>query len=231
MKVVLVTGGTRGIGAAIARRFTTGYKVIACYKENDAAAISFGKYYGVKVIKLDVTDFIGCKQVISEIGEVVDILINAAGITADSMFHKSDPQDLWRVINVNLLGSMNMSRCVINGMRERGAGSIVNIGSVNAKGCVGQASYAAAKAGLIGFTKTLAMESAPKGVRVNLLAPGYTDTDMVRVLPPKILERIKSEIPLKRLGNVDEIAEACYFLAEASFCTGSVLEIDGGGSI
>ncbi len=235
-RVAVVSGGTRGIGAAIAKALQAeGYKVAANYAGNDAAAAVFNRETGIAVFKWDVSDFDACKagirQVESEHGPV-DILINNAGITRDCLLHKMTLEQWQAVINTNLNSLFNMTRPVIEGMRDRGFGRIVNISSINGqKGQFGQANYSAAKAGDIGFTKALALESARKGITVNAICPGYTATDMVRAVPQDVLEKsILSQIPVGRLGEPDEIARCVVFLVsdKAAFITGSTLTVNGG---
>src|ERR1700677_3921601 len=235
-RVAVVTGGTRGIGAAISRALAaSGYKVAAVYHGNDAAAAKFKSETGVQVYKWDVGSFEGCSaglaQVAQELGPV-DVLVNNAGITRDGMFHKMTPQQWGQVIDTNLSSLFNMCRPVIEGMRERGFGRIVNISSINGqKGQMGQVNYSAAKAGDIGFTKALAQENANKGVTVNAICPGYIATEMVMAVPKEVLEKsILPQIPVRRLGQPEEIARCVVFLAadEAGFITGSTLSANGG---
>ncbi len=235
-RVALVTGGTRGIGAAIARTLNnTGYVVVASYCGNDAAAESFKDETGIPVYKFDVGDFDACQAALAAIeADVgpVDILVNNAGITRDAVFHRMDPGDWRDVIRTNLDSLFNMSRVVIDGMRARGFGRIINITSINGqKGQFGQSNYSAAKAGMIGFTKALAQETAAKGITVNCVAPGYIGTDMVRAVPEDVLnEKIIPLIPVGRLGEPDEIGRCVAFLAadSAGFITGSTLSANGG---
>lgn len=234
-KVALVTGGTRGIGAAIARDLKkAGCKVIATYHGNDDAANAFKKETGIEVMRFDVADFDQCslavKRIEAEIGGI-DILVNNAGITRDGFLHKMGAESWHAVLETNLTSLFNMCRVVIEGMRARGFGRIVNISSVNGQlGQVGQANYSAAKAGVIGFTKALARESANKGVTVNTIAPGYIETDMVKAVPQPVLDKIIEKIPVGRLGQPSEIARAVCFLAaeESGFITGETLSVNGG---
>ena len=234
-KHALVTGGTRGIGAGISSTLKqAGYKVTATYHGNDERAQSFQKEFGVCVHKWDVSDFEACQSNVDLITKTygpVDILINNAGITRDGFLHKSTT-DMWDdVINTNLSSCYNMVRCVIESMRARNFGRIVNISSINGvKGQIGQVNYAAAKAGIIGFTKSLALESAAKGITVNAIAPGYIATDMVRAMNSSVLESITNTIPVKRIGTVDDIGRGVLFLVadEADFITGTTLHINGG---
>ncbi len=234
-KIALVTGGTRGIGEAICLALKdTGYNVVANYAGNDEAAEKFSQATGIPVYKFDVGDFDACqtavKQIESDIGSI-EILINNAGITRDGTIHKMSPEQWNAVIQTNLTSCFNMSRSVIDGMRERNYGRIVNIGSINGQaGQYGQVNYAAAKSGIHGFTKALAQEGAAKGITVNAIAPGYIATEMVRAVPENILEKIVARIPVGRLGEASEIARGVVFLAseEAGFITGSTLSINGG---
>jgi acetoacetyl-CoA reductase len=234
-RVALVTGGTRGIGRAISVALKgAGCRVAANYLGNDQAAQGFARETGIVVFKFDVADFDSCaagvKRVEQELGPV-EILVNNAGITRDATLHKMTPAQWHEVIATDLTSCFNMCRAVIGAMRERGFGRIVNISSINGqKGQVGQTNYAAAKAGILGFTKALALESASKGITVNAVAPGYIETDMVAAVPHEILARIVAQIPVGRLGQVDDIARVVRFLAsdEAAFITGSTLTANGG---
>src|ERR1700761_5711464 len=210
-RVAIVTGGTRGIGAAISDALQkAGYKTAAIYFGNEKAAQAFTHKTGVLHYKADVGDFTSCKHAIAKIEDAlgpVDVLVNNAGITRDAFLHKMKPEQWSEVIRTNLDSVFNMSRLVIEGMRERCFGRIINISSINGQtGQAGQTNYSAAKAALIGFTKALAQESAAKGITVNAVAPGYIDTDMVRAVPADVLAKIVAKIPLKRLGKVEEIA-------------------------
>ena len=231
----IVTGGTRGIGAAISVALSEdGHKVAATYAGNDEAAEAFKTQTGISVYRFDVADFDQCADSVSRIETdlgPVGILINNAGITRDGTLHRMDFEQWNAVLQTNLSSCYNMCRNVIDGMRERGFGRIVNIGSVNGQtGQYGQVNYAAAKSGIHGFTKALALEGAAKGVTVNAIAPGYVDTDMVRAVPEKVLEKIIATIPVGRLGYASDIARAVQFLVadDATFITGSTLSINGG---
>ena len=234
-RVALVTGGTRGIGRAIVERLKAdGIKVAAGYSGNDAAAAACAKELGIMVVKGNVGSFVDCKAaadaVSAELGPI-DILVNNAGITRDGVFHRMSPEQWSEVIRVNMDSLFNMTRQVIEGMREREWGRIINISSINGqKGQIGQTNYSAAKAGVIGFTKALALENAKKGVTVNCVAPGYIDTEMVQAVPPKVLEGIIGQIPVGRLGRGDEIADTVSFLAgeRAAYVTGTTLSLNGG---
>jgi acetoacetyl-CoA reductase len=233
-KVAVVTGGTRGIGAAIAKGLKgAGHSVAATYHGNDEAAAKFKADTGIAVYKWDVADAdasaAGIRQVEADLGPV-EVLVNNAGITRDGMFHKMTFDQWSAVIRTNLDSMFNMTRPVIEGMRERGWGRIVNISSINGqKGQMGQANYSASKAGIIGFTKALAQENARKGITVNCVCPGYIDTDMVAGISEKVLEAIVAQIPVGRLGKADEIASLVVYLASdnAAFMTGAVVSANG----
>jgi acetoacetyl-CoA reductase len=234
-RVALVTGGTRGIGAAVAKLFKqAGYGVCATYAGNDAAAASFKEETGIRVEKWDACHMPGCREGIARIEAAlgpIDVLVNNAGITRDSVFHKMTEEQWDDVLVTNLKSCFTMTRSVIEGMRERGFGRIINISSVNGqRGQYGQVNYCAAKAGIIGFTKALALETASKGITINVVAPGYVDTDMVAAVPPDILKKIITQIPVGRLGAAVDIARAVLYLAaeESGFITGSTISINGG---
>jgi acetoacetyl-CoA reductase len=234
-RVAFVTGGTRGIGRAIVERLKAdGLKVAAGYSGNDAAAEACAKELGVMVVKGNVGNFADCKAAVekveAELGPI-DVLVNNAGITRDGVFHRMTSEQWSEVIRVNMDSLFNMTRQVIEGMREREWGRIINISSINGqKGQIGQTNYSAAKAGVIGFTKALALENAKKGVTVNCVAPGYIDTEMVQAVPPKVLEGIIAQIPAGRLGSGEEIADTVSFLAgeRAAYVTGTTLSMNGG---
>ncbi len=234
-RVAFVTGGTRGIGRAIVERLKSdGMKVAAGYSGNDAAAAACAKELGVMVVKGNVGSFDDCARAVAEVGAElgpIDVLVNNAGITRDGVFHRMTADQWSDVIRVNMDSLFNMTRQVIEGMREREWGRIINISSINGqKGQAGQTNYSAAKAGLIGFTKALALENAKKGITVNAIAPGYIDTEMVQAVPEKVLEAIVGQIPVGRLGRGDEIADMVAFLAgeQAGYVTGSTLSLNGG---
>lgn len=235
-KIALVTGGTRGIGAAISLALKNkGYKVAANYAGNDERAKSFSESSGIPIYKFDVSDFKqvdeGIKRINDDMGGSIDILVNNAGITRDSTLHRMDPESWQKVLDTNLGSCYNTSRAVIESMREREFGRIVNVGSINGQaGQYGQVNYAAAKSGIHGFTKALAQEGAAKGITVNAIAPGYVDTDMVRAVPEAVLEKIISRIPVGRLGRAEDIARCVVFLVadDAGFITGSTLSVNGG---
>lgn len=235
-RVALVTGGTRGIGAAISKALKdAGYSVAANYGGNDEAANAFKTETGIGVYKFDVADAAACeagiKQIEADLGPV-DIVVNNAGITRDGMFHRMTFDQWSAVMRTNLDSMFTMTRPVIDGMRSRGFGRIVIISSINGqKGQMGQTNYSAAKAGVIGFAKALAQENANKGITVNVIAPGYIATEMVKAVPEEVLKtKILPQIPVGRLGEAEEIARAVLFLAsdEGGFITGSTLSINGG---
>lgn len=235
--VAIVTGGTRGIGLDISRALMEeGYKVAAVYFGNNKAASDFeaeandnGRAY-----KFDVADFksceLGCKTIEEEMGEIT-VLVNNAGITRDGVLHKMAPEDWQSVIETNLTSCFSMCRALVPKMRERGYGRIVNIGSINGqKGQFGQVNYSAAKAGMLGFTKALALENAAKGITVNAVCPGYIETDMTSAVKPDVMEAIIKQIPVGRMGKTTEIASVVSFLTseKASFITGSTIAANGG---
>ena len=234
-RVAVVTGGTRGIGRAICERLQAdGFTVVANYAGNDAAANQLKADTGIAGYKWDVGDheacLAGCKQVEEEVG-AIDVVVNNAGITRDGTLHKMSYDDWHEVMRINLGGCFNMAKACFPGMRERGWGRIVNIGSINGQaGQYGQVNYAAAKSGIHGFTKALAQEGAKFGVTVNAIAPGYIDTDMVAAVPEPVLEKIVAKIPIGRLGQAQEIARGVAFLCaeNGGFVTGSTMSINGG---
>ena len=234
-RTALVTGGTRGIGAAIAKALKAeGHRVVASYAGNDEKANAFKSETGIGVMKFNVADYEACQKAVAEIeGEhgPVEILVNNAGITRDGFFHKMTPQQWQEVIDTNLTGVFNITHCCWPKMREAKFGRVVTISSINGqKGQAGQANYSAAKAGDIGFTRALAQEGARAGITVNVVAPGYINTDMMATIPEKVMEGIVGNIPVGRLGEADEIARCVAFLAsdDAGFITGSVLSANGG---
>jgi acetoacetyl-CoA reductase len=235
-RVAFVTGGTRGIGLAISERLAAdGYKVAAGYSGNEAAAKACADAHGVMVVKGNVGSFDDCRiaveAVTAELGPI-EVLVNNAGITRDAMLHKMTPDQWGEVVRVNMDSLFNMSRHVIEGMRERQWGRIINISSINGqKGQMGQTNYSAAKAGDLGFTKALAQESAKSGITVNAICPGYIATEMVKAVPKDVLDKnILPLIPTGRLGEPEEIARCVVFLAsdDAGFITGSTLSANGG---
>ncbi len=234
-RVALVTGGTRGIGEAISVALKdAGYKVAANYGGNDAAAQDFSARTGIPTYKFDVSDYDSVAESVAKIeAELgpIEILVNNAGITRDGILAKMTFETWNKVIQTNLSSCFNTCHAVVGGMRERGFGRIVNIGSVNGQaGQYGQVNYASAKSGIHGFTKALALELASKRVTVNAVAPGYVETEMVRAVPQPVLEKIIKQIPMGRLGKPDDISRAVLFLVadEADFMTGSTLSINGG---
>ena len=234
-RVAVVTGGTRGIGAAIARSLKEkGVAVAATYLASEEKAQRFRDETGITTLKWDAADPEACRKGVQEVEAKlgpVDILVNNAGITRDATFHKMSDQQWDEVINTNLGSCFAMTRAVYEGMRERGFGRIISIGSVNGqRGQYGQVNYAAAKAGIIGFTKALALECAAKNITVNVVAPGYVDTEMVAAVPQEVLKKIIGTIPAGRLGTAEDVARAVLFLADdaQSFITGSTITVNGG---
>lgn len=234
-RLALVTGGTRGIGEAISVALKdAGYNAVANYAGNDEAAEEFKGRTGIPVAKFDVSDCDRCREAVAKVESEhgpIEVLVNNAGITRDATMHKMSFEQWNAVIQTNLSSCFNMCRAVIEGMRERQFGRIVNIGSINGQaGQYGQVNYAAAKSGIHGFTKALAQEGAAKGITVNAIAPGYIATDMVRAVPDKVLEKIVERIPVGRLGEAHEIARGVVFLVadDAGFITGSTMSINGG---
>ena len=234
-RVAIVTGGTRGIGRAICEALRDqGATVVANYGGNDEKARAFTGETGIKAYKWNVGDheacLAGCKQVEDEVGPV-EIVVNNAGITRDGTLLRMSYEDWTEVLRVNLGGCFNMAKACFPGMKERGWGRIVNIGSINGQaGQYGQVNYAAAKSGIHGFTKALAQEGARFGITVNAIAPGYIDTEMVAAVPENVLEKIVARIPVGRLGHAEEIARGVAFLCseDAGFVTGSTMSINGG---
>ncbi len=235
-RVAVVTGGTRGIGAAISKELkAAGYNVAANYGGNDEAANNFNQETGIPVYKWDVSDHEACAnglaQVENDLGPV-EVLVNNAGITRDTMFHRMDVEKWHKVIGTNLNSVFNMCRPVIEGMRERKFGRIIVVSSMNGqRGQAGQSNYAAAKAGEIGFVKSIAQENASRGITVNAVCPGYIGTEMVLAIPEKVMnEAILPYIPVGRLGTPDEVAKCVAFLAsdDAGYITGSTLSANGG---
>ena len=234
-KIAIVTGGTRGIGASISKKLkSSNFKVIANYTSNDDAAESFSKENNIEVIKWDVSNYDECQKSVNKIYEGnqnVDILVNNAGITRDAPLHKMSKDNWQKVIDVNLNSIFNMTSLVINKMRENSFGRIVHISSVNGqKGQFGQTNYAATKSALIGFSKSLALESASKGITSNVICPGYINTEMVAAIREDILKSIIETIPNKRLGEADEVAQMVDYLVsdKASYVNGSTFSINGG---
>ena len=235
-RIALVTGGTRGIGAAISISLkNAGYKVAANYASNDDAAKEFAKVTSIPTYKWDISDEEACKQgakkIADDLGGTVEVLVNNAGITRDGVMHKMSADNWNAVIETNLNSVFYMSRSVLDSMRDKKFGRIINISSMNGQlGQFGQTNYSAAKAGIFGFTKALARETAARGITVNTIAPGYIATDMVKAVKEDVMKVILSNIPVGRLGQPEEVARAVLFLAadEASFITGETLSINGG---
>lgn len=235
-RLAIVTGGTRGIGAAISSKLKQdGYYVVANYNSNSETAKIFHENTGIFVKSWDVSDYDASMRAVSEIenefGMTTSILVNNAGITRDSMLHKMSESDWSEVIRTNLTSCFNMCHAVINQMRQNSFGRIVSISSINGlAGQVGQTNYSAAKAGIIGFSKALARETAPKNITVNVIAPGYIATDMVSKVPESVLSKIIDQIPVRRLGEPKEIARAVSFLVadDAGFITGETISVNGG---
>jgi acetoacetyl-CoA reductase len=234
-RVALVTGGTRGIGAAISKKLAAqGRLVVANYAGNDEAATAFRAETGIEIVKFDVSDFEACREgvtrILAEHGPI-EILVNNAGITRDGTLARMS-RDMWdAVIDTNLGSCYNLCKLTFEGMRERKFGRVVNVGSINGQaGQYGQVNYAAAKSGIHGFTKALAQEGARFGITVNAIAPGYVDTEMVRAVPADVLAKIVARIPMGRLGHAEDIARGVAFLTadDADFVTGSTLSINGG---
>ena len=234
-RVALITGGTRGIGAEISRGMKAdGYDVVAGFHLNVQRAQRFQEETGIDILQFDVSDYDACERAVHKLEEShgpVDILINNAGITHDVFLHRMQQEAWHEVIETNLTSCFNMCRTVIGKMRDRGFGRIVNVSSVNGQtGQIGQTNYAAAKAGILGFTKALALENAAKGITVNAICPGYVDTEMVRAIPERVQEVIKSQIPVGRFGDPREICHVVRFLVadDACFVTGSTVSVNGG---
>jgi len=234
-RTAIVTGAARGLGKAIALALRdSGHRVAANYLYDEEEARQFQQEHGISVYRWDVSDAAACREgmarVEAELGPV-EILVNNAGITADAMFHRMSEEQWWSVIRTNLGSMFAMTRPALEGMRARGFGRIVNISSINArKGQVGQCNYAAAKAGILGFTKALALENAARNVTVNVIAPGYCDTPMVAAMRPDVLAAITAGIPAGRLGTAADIARTVVFLTDdaAGFITGATIDVNGG---
>lgn len=233
--IAFVTGGTRGIGEAISIHLkANGYHVIAAYATNHEKAENFSKEHAIDTVCCDVTNEQQIKEVISSVLEKhgkIDVLVHNAGITRDSFFHKMDSQKWHEVISTNLNSCFYVTRPIIESMRAQNFGRIILLSSINGlKGQMGQTNYCAAKAGIIGFAKALALENAAKGITVNAIAPGYIETEMVAAIDAKILDQIKAQIPVGRLGKPEEIAKLVSFLADESsgFITGETININGG---
>lgn len=238
-RVALVTGGTRGIGAAIVRQFAaSGARVVTNYRNQEQAEKFQAEMkkagYDIHIYQADVSDFEACKKLMADIEKDVgpiDILVNNAGVTQDTTLRKMTKEQWDTVLRINLDSVYNVTRNIIEGMLERGYGRIINISSINGqKGQIGQSNYAASKAGMHGFTMSLAQETARKGITVNTISPGYIATDMVMAVPEDIREKIIAQIPVARLGTPEEIAELVTFVAsdKAGFITGADISANGG---
>lgn len=234
-RLALITGGTRGIGAAISQElFKKGYRVVATYSQNKEAALKFRTETGIATLQFDVSNEESCLKGLRHIYEehgIIDVLVHNAGITADATLQKMQSDQWHRVIQTNLNSCFYLTQSVLDGMVQRKFGRLIYLSSVNGlKGQRGQSNYAASKAALIGFAKSVALEMAAKGVTANVIAPGYIDTEMVRAVPEAVLDKIVSNIPMGRLGTADEIAYCVSFLADerASFITGTTISANGG---
>jgi acetoacetyl-CoA reductase len=234
-RVALVTGGTRGLGRAIALALRDGgCRVAATYHSDEAAALQMHEETGIAVFRWDVADFDACRDGVAQVEQAlgpVDVLVNNAGVTADATFHKMSEEQWWQVMRTNLGSMFNMTRHLIEGMRDRRFGRIVNISSINGrKGQVGQSNYSAAKAGILGFTKALALENAARNITVNAVAPGYCNTAMVAAVRPEVLQGIIAGIPVGRLGVPEDIGRTVAFLAreDSGFITGATIDVNGG---
>lgn len=235
-KNVFITGSTRGIGLAMAHKFASlgSNIVLNGRREIDEVLVSEFSDYGVQVASIsgDVSDSTDAKRMVEEAIEKlgsVDILVNNAGITKDKLMLKLTEEDFEQVLKVNLVGAFNMTQAVLKPMSKARQGAVINVSSVvGLIGNVGQANYAASKAGLIGFTKSVAREVAARNVRVNAIAPGIIESDMTDVLSDKVKEATLAQIPMKRFGNTSEVAEVAAFLARQEYLTGQVIAIDGG---
>ncbi len=235
-KNVFITGSTRGIGLAMAHKFASlgSNIVLNGRREIDEVLVSEFSDYGIQVASIsgDVSDSTDAKRMVEEAIEKlgsVDILVNNAGITKDKLMLKLTEEDFEQVLKVNLVGAFNMTQAVLKPMSKARQGAVINVSSVvGLIGNVGQANYAASKAGLIGFTKSVAREVAARNVRVNAIAPGMIESDMTDVLSDKVKEATLAQIPMKRFGNTSEVAEVAVFLARQEYLTGQVIAIDGG---
>lgn len=234
-RLALITGGTRGIGAAISKEFLNkGYYVLATYSQNKEAALKFSQETGIATLQFDVSNEESCLNGIRHINQqygLIDVLVHNAGITADSTLQKMQSEQWHRVIQTNLNSCFYLTQAVLEGMVQQKFGRLIYLSSVNGlKGQRGQSNYAASKAALIGFAKSIALEMATKGITANVVAPGYIDTEMVRAVPEAVLDKIVATIPMGRLGAADEIAYSVSFLADerASFITGATINVNGG---
>ena len=238
-KVALITGGTRGIGKAIAKKFAeNGYDLIINYVSENTDLEKLKKDINsnneILFVRANVGDFNSCEELVKKAIEKfgkIDVLVNNAGITRDNLIMRMKEEDFDKVINTNLKGTFNVTKNVVPYMMKKKSGKIVNISSVvGVSGNAGQCNYAASKAGIIGFTKSIAKELASRNILANCVAPGFIDTDMTEVLSDTVKDNINSQIPLKRMGSAEEIAKAVYFLAgeDNTYITGQVLNVDGG---
>ena len=238
-KVALITGGTRGIGKAIAKKFAeNGYALVINYVSENTDLEKLKKDINsrneILFVRANVGDFNSCEELVKKAIEKfgkIDVLVNNAGITRDNLIMRMKEEDFDKVINTNLKGTFNVTKNVVPYMMKKRSGKIVNISSVvGVSGNAGQCNYAASKAGIIGFTKSIAKELASRNILANCVAPGFIDTDMTEVLNDTVKENINNQIPLKRMGTAEEIAKAVYFLAgeDNTYITGQVLNIDGG---
>ena len=235
-KNVFITGSTRGIGLAIAHHFAANGANLVLNGRSDITSELIGEFdqYDVQVIGIsgDVSDAEDAKRMIQEATEAlgsVDVLINNAGITADKLMLKMTMDDFERVLKINLTGAFNMTQAVLKPMSKARQGAIINMSSVvGLMGNVGQANYSASKAGLIGFTKSVAREVAARGVRVNAIAPGFIESDMTDAIPEKMKDAMIAQVPMKRIGQAEEVAEVAAFLASQEYLTGQTIAIDGG---
>ncbi len=239
--VAIVTGGTGGIGSAISRRMAANYQVVACYFKNgnheeakqwQAAQKADG--FDIDILYADIVNFDDCEKLVALVKERygrIDVLVNNAGITCDVSLKKMSSQQWQQVIDANLTSVFNVTHHVLPMMLEREYGRIISISSINGrKGQFGQCNYAASKAALFGFSKSLAQEVATKGITVNTISPGYVDTPMLTAVKEEVLQAIIAKIPVGRLGHPEEIAHAVAFLSapESGFVTGANLDINGG---
>ena len=234
-KIAIVTGGTRGIGASISKKLkSSNFKVIANYTSNDNAAENFSKENNIEVIKWDVSNYDECQKSVNKIYEDnknIDILVNNAGITRDNLLLRMDEDSWKKVIDINLNSCFNLTKCAIREFMKKKDGVIINISSiVGVKGNAGQSNYSASKAGINGFTKSVALELGSRNIRCNAIAPGFIETDMTSQGDGKLLESWIESIPLKRAGNVSDVANLCSYLAsdKASYITGQIIKVDGG---
>ena len=226
-KKVLITGGNKGIGLAVSRAMLEfGYEIIIVARNFDTCPLV--GVANVTCIEYDLSNVDGLCELAKEVGDV-DILINNAGITNDKLLLRMTEEDFEQVLKINLTGTFNMTQQVLKKMLKLREGVIINLSSVSGlMGNAGQANYAASKAGVVGFTKSVAREVAPRGITCNAIAPGFIQTDMTDVLSDKVKEQMTQNIPLQRFGNVEDVAKAAIFLAKSPYITGQVLNVDGG---